>query len=85
MKVCIVQPPYSTDYSLSDAYFQWELDAFDRCDSSMDLIVFPESAAKRCNIFWSDDPAETEEFLRMGIDTILTNDYHRIAQVLSKT
>ena len=45
MKVCIVQPPYSTDYSLSNAYFQWELDAFDRCDSSMDLIVFPESAA----------------------------------------
>ena len=39
----------------------------------------------RCNVFWSDDPAETEEFLRMGIDTILTNDYHRIAQVLSKT
>lgn len=51
----------------------------------MDLIVFPESAAKRCNVFWSDDPAETEEFLRMGVDNILTNDYHRIAQVLSKT
>lgn len=36
----------------------------------------------RCNVFWSDDPAETEEFLRMGIDTILTNDYHRIARVV---
>lgn len=33
----------------------------------------------RCNVFWSDDPAEAEEFLRMGIDTILTNDYNRIA------
>ena len=36
----------------------------------------------RCNVFWSDDPAETEAFLRMGIDTILTNDYHRIARVV---
>ena len=48
MKVCIVQPPYSTDYSQSEAYFRWEMDAFDRCDSSMDLIVFPESAATPC-------------------------------------
>ncbi|MBQ8415815.1 MAG: hypothetical protein IJX13_02785, partial [Clostridia bacterium] len=37
-----------------------------------------------CNVFWSDDPAETERFLDMGIDTILTNDYHRIAQVVAK-
>ena len=36
----------------------------------------------RCNVFWSDDPEETAEFLRMGIDTILTNDYNRIAQVV---
>ena len=38
----------------------------------------------RCNVFWSDDPGETEEFLRMGIDTILTNDYHRVAQAVRK-
>jgi len=37
-----------------------------------------------CNVFWSDDPAETEEFLDMGIDVILTNDYNRIAQVVAK-
>ena len=35
------------------------------------------------NVFWSDDPKETETFLNMGIDTILTNDYHRISQVLA--
>ncbi len=35
-----------------------------------------------CNVFWSDDPQETREYLDMGIDTILTNDYHRIAQTL---
>lgn len=48
MKVCIVQPPYSTDFSQSEPYFQWEMDAFDRCDSSMDLIVFPEATDIPC-------------------------------------
>ena len=36
----------------------------------------------RCNVFWSDDPEETKEFLDMGIDTILTNDYNLISQVV---
>ena len=34
-----------------------------------------------CNIFFSDDPEEAEKLLEMGIDTILTNDYLKIAQV----
>ncbi len=38
----------------------------------------------RCNVFWSDEAEETEEFLKMGIDTILTNDYNLIAQVVKK-
>ena len=37
-----------------------------------------------CNVFWSDDVKETEEFLDMGIDVILTNDYHRISRVVAK-
>ena len=37
-----------------------------------------------CNVFWSDDPAETEEFLEMGIDTILANDYLSIANTVKK-
>ena len=37
-----------------------------------------------CNVFWSDDPEEAERFLAMGIDVILTNDYHRIARVVAK-
>ena len=37
-----------------------------------------------CNVFWSDDPEEAERFLAMGIDVILTNDYHRIAEVVAK-
>ena len=36
----------------------------------------------KCNVFWSDDPEETKKFLDMGIDTILTNDYNRVAQVV---
>ncbi len=37
-----------------------------------------------CNVFWSDNEEEAKEFLDMGIDTILTNDYNLISQVLSK-
>ena len=37
----------------------------------------------QCNVFWSDDPEEAKLFLHMGIDTILTNDYHRVAQILN--
>ena len=48
MKICIVQPFYPTDYDRSDEMFQWELDAMDRCDQTMDLIVFPESADVPC-------------------------------------
>ena len=28
-----------------------------------------------CNVFYADDPTEAREYLEMGIDTILTNDY----------
>jgi hypothetical protein len=38
----------------------------------------------RCNVFWSDDPAETKEFLDLGIDTILTNDYNMISQCVTR-
>ena len=36
----------------------------------------------KCNVFWSDDAEETKRFLRMGIDTILTNDYNLISQAV---
>ena len=36
----------------------------------------------KCNVFWSDDPEETKQFLEMGIDCILTNDYNLISQVV---
>lgn len=34
------------------------------------------------NVFWSDDPEEAREYLKMGVDTVLTNDYQRVSQVL---
>lgn len=37
-----------------------------------------------CNVFYSDDVEETKKFLAMGIDTILTNDYHSISQVVKR-
>ncbi len=36
----------------------------------------------KCNVFWSDNAEETRDFLKMGIDTILTNDYNLISQVV---
>lgn len=34
----------------------------------------------KCNLFYTDNPLEIKEFLDMGIDTILTNDFHNIYQ-----
>lgn len=36
----------------------------------------------RVNIFWADQPEEAQMLLHMGADTILTNDYLRIAQAV---
>ncbi len=44
MKVAVIQPLYSTDFSRADELFDWETDALDKCDESLDLIVLPESA-----------------------------------------
>ncbi|MBQ9117385.1 MAG: hypothetical protein IJY04_10205, partial [Clostridia bacterium] len=43
MKVCVIQPHYSADFSASDELFAWEMEAMDKCDESMDLIVLPEA------------------------------------------
>ena len=48
MKVCVIQPEYCQDHSRSEEYLQWELDALDKCDESMDMIVMPESSDTPC-------------------------------------
>ena len=42
MKVCVMQPPYSSDLTKADEYFAFKLDCLSRCDASMDVIVLPE-------------------------------------------
>lgn len=37
-----------------------------------------------CNLFWSDDPEEAVQYLKMGIDVILTNDYQRVAAAVER-
>lgn len=37
-----------------------------------------------CNVFYADDEKEALEYLNMGIDTILTNDYLKIANVVKE-
>ena len=44
MKICVIQPPYSMDYADARNRFQWEMDALDKCDGTLDLIVLPEYA-----------------------------------------
>lgn len=48
MKVCIIQPEYSTNYSRSDELFEKEIALLEQCDNSMDLIVMPESSDIPC-------------------------------------
>ena len=35
-----------------------------------------------CNMFYSDDPLQTQDYLDMGIDTILTNRYNVISKIV---
>lgn len=48
MKVCIIQPAYSTDYEASEKYFEAQLRLLDQCDETADIIVLPESCDIPC-------------------------------------
>ena len=48
MKVCVIQPPYTTDLQSADAVFEKEIELLDSCDDSVDLIVMPESCDSPC-------------------------------------
>ena len=37
-----------------------------------------------CNVFYTDDPKRAIELLDLGVDTILTNDYLKIANVVKE-
>ena len=36
----------------------------------------------KVNYFWADDPDEAVRYLEMGVDTILSNDYNRVARAV---
>ena len=48
VKACVIQPPYSRDVSRSEELFAWKLEALNRCDESMDIIVLPEYSDVPC-------------------------------------
>ena len=48
MKICVIQPAYSTDYTRIDEYFEAELRLLHACDESMDMIVMPELSDVPC-------------------------------------
>ena len=37
-----------------------------------------------CNVFWADEQETAREYLDMGVDTILTNDYWTISRVVEE-
>ena len=68
-----------------DTYFPKHMENAGRAsyvERNQEMINKAHERGIKCNVFWSDDAKETKEFLRMGIDTILTNDYHSISLCL---
>lgn len=46
------------------------------------MIEKAHSHGIRCNVFFTDDPDEAREFLDLGVDTILTNEFNIINQTV---
>jgi len=67
MKACVIQPPYSMDLSLSDAYFAKKLELMDACDPSMDLIVLPEYSDVPCAALTREDNIACSEKYRPAL------------------
>jgi glycerophosphoryl diester phosphodiesterase len=51
---------------------------------SQEMIDKAHENGIRCNYFYCDDAAQAQKMLDMGVDTVLTNDYQRIANALKK-
>ena len=58
---------------------QWYMDQFDQ-----ELIDRAHALGIINNVFYADTPEKCEKYLHMGMDTILTNDYNRISQIVEK-
>ena len=49
---------------------------------NQEMIDKAHQSGIKCNVFHSDDPEEAKRLLEMGMDTILTNDYNNISQIV---
>ncbi len=50
---------------------------------NQDMMRHAHDNGIKVNVFWSDEPAEARQFLEMGADCILTNEYWKIRRALS--
>ena len=55
---------------------------FHKACMTEEMIALAHSHGIRCNVFWSDDAEETERFLRMGVDTVLSNNCGAVAPII---
>ena len=71
MKVCIIQPAYSTDFEKIDLYYEEQMKLVAQCDESMDMIVLPESCDIPC-LAGSKENAElaAERFNKQFLDAM---------------
>lgn len=68
------------DYTLVDLALKYgckKLQLF-RGYYNQEMIDRANANGIRCNVFWSDDPAEAVELIKRGVSTILTNDFWRV-------
>ncbi len=51
-------------------------------DFNQEMVDKAHAHGIRCNAFYADTPEKAQEYLEMGVDCILTNDYQRISAVV---
>ena len=69
MKAYIIQPPYSRDTGLSDAYFAYKLKLLEECKEDADILVLPEYSDVHCATATLE---ETLHYHNKYIDTLLS-------------
>ena len=80
---CMASGPFEKKMFIVDAALEW------RCQKvqmftpyyNQAMIDRAHDLGIRCNFFYSDRPDQARELLKMGVDTLLTNDYWTISQV----
>ena len=81
---CMGAGPFRAEKKIIEDALQWNCSKIQLFKPyfDADMIKRAHDLGLKCNFFYSDDPAEAVELVRMNIDTILTNDYYRVAQAV---